>query len=256
MTIKKASLYLFSLYVAMFLFNQAFVLVKPLIEPVTSMTFMMFNKTIFSLGLLILVYKTKIQRQCGLIFKVNWKTLPLYWPMAVIAVLTLTSGINTDTSGSMLAIIFVTVLVGIFGEELMFRGLVFHWFREVSVRKRILISGFGFGGLHLLGLATSIDPIIILAQVILAASFGVIFAYARAKDYSIMMSLMVHFVFNIITIGSKGGVEEGASTASAEQMAIGMLAVSIISWAWGGYLLWKAGKNSDFISPAANLSTS
>ena len=65
--------------------------------------------------------------------------------MAVIAGLTLTTGINTDTSGSMLAILFMTVLAGIFIEELMFRGLVFHWFREVSVRKQILISGFGFG---------------------------------------------------------------------------------------------------------------
>ncbi len=249
MTIKKASLYLFSLYLVIFLFNEAFYLVKPLLEPITKMGFMMMNKAIFALGLLIFVYRLKLQRQCGLVFKVNWRTLPLYWPMALIAGLTLTTGINTDTSGSMLAIIFLTVLVGVFGEELMYRGLVFHWFRDVSVRKRILISGFSFGGMHLVGLASAIDPVIILAQINLAASFGVIFAYARARDYSIMMSIMIHLVFNFITLGSKGGVVEAASTASAEQVVIGMLAVGTIAWAWGGFLLWKAGKESKFASP-------
>ena len=255
MTIKKACLYIFSLYLAMFLFNEVFNLVRPLLEPITNMGFMMVNKTIFAIGLLIFVYTSKLQRQCGLILKVNWRTLPIYWPMAVIAGLTLTTGINTDTSGSMLAIIFMAVLSGIFVEELMFRGLVFHWFREVSVRKKILISGFSFGGLHLLGLASSIDPVIIFAQINIAASFGIIFAYARAKDYSIMMSIMIHFVFNFITLGSKGGVEEAASSAPAEQMVIGMLVISIIPWAWGGFLLWKAGKESNFAFPPPNIST-
>jgi membrane protease YdiL (CAAX protease family) len=253
MTIKRASLFLFSLYLAMFLFNEAMGLVKPFFEPVTQMGFMMINKTIFAVGLLILVYALKIQRQCGLVFKANWRTLPLYWPMALIAGLTLTTGIDTDTSGSMLAIIFVTVIVGSFGEELMFRGLVFHWFRDLSVRKQILISAFAFGGLHLLGVG--IDPAIILAQVYFAAGGGLIFGYARARDYSIMIPIMIHVIFNLIVLGAKGGVVEGISPAPTEQVVIGMLAVGTLSWAWGGFLLWKAGKESDFVSPHSSIST-
>jgi len=38
MTIKRASLFLFSLYLAMFLFNEAMSLVKPVFEPVTSIS--------------------------------------------------------------------------------------------------------------------------------------------------------------------------------------------------------------------------
>jgi membrane protease YdiL (CAAX protease family) len=255
MTIKKASLFLFSLYLAMFLFNEAMVLVKPVFEPVTQMGFMMINKTIFAVGLLILVYALKLQRKCGLVFKANWRTLPLYWPMALIAVATLTSGINTDTSGSMLAIIFLTVIVGSFGEELMFRGLVFYWFRDLSVRKQILISAFAFGGLHLLGLFSGIESAIILAQVFLAAGFGLIFGYARAQDYSIMIPIMIHVIFNAITLGSKGGVVEASLAGPTEQVVISMLAVGTITWAWGGFLLWKAGKKSDFASPLSNIST-
>ena len=239
----------------MFLFNEAMSLVKPIFEPVTQMGFMMINKTIFAVGLLILVYAFKIQRQCGLVFKANWRTLPLYWPMALIAGLILTSGINTDTSGSMLAIIFVTVVVGSFGEELMFRGLVFHWFRDLSVRKQILISAISFGGLHLLGLLSSIDPTIIFAQIYFVAGLGITIAYARACDFSIMLPIMVHFVFDFITIGSKGGVENAAATATPEQMVVGILAVGTIAWAWGGFLLWKAGRKSNFASPLSSIST-
>jgi hypothetical protein len=62
-------------------------------------------------------------------------------------------------------------------------------------------------------------------------------------------------MFNFITLGSKGGVVEAASTAPTEQVVIGMLAVGTIAWAWGGFLLWKAGKKSNFAFPPSNVST-
>ena len=255
MTIKKASLCVLSLYLAMFLLGEALILIKPLIEPITGQGLQMVNKVIFAVGLLIVVYKLKLQRQCGLVFKVNWRTLPIYWPFALVAVATLSTGINTDTSISVLAIIFVTTLAVGIGEELMFRGLVFYWFRDLSVRKQILISALTFGGMHLLGLLSNIDSSIILAQVYFVAGLGITVAYARARDYSIMLPIMVHFVFDFITIGSKGGVENAAATAAPEQMVAGILAVGTIAWVWGGFLLWKAGKKSNFASLPSTLSS-
>jgi membrane protease YdiL (CAAX protease family) len=254
MTLRKASLYLLSFYLVMFLFNETLHLARPLFEPITQMGFLMVNKVIFAVGLLIFVFGLKIQRQCGLVMKANWRTLPVYWPMALIAGLTLTGGINTDTTGSMMAILFVTVAAGIFIEELVFRGLVFHWLREAGARKQILVSGLGFGGLHLLGLFSGIEPVVILAQVYIAASFGIIFGYARALDYSIMIPILVHFTFNMITLGAKGGVHEAASSAPPEQVAMGLLAVGVISWAWAGYLLWKAGKPLKFTTLSSKIS--
>ena len=255
MTIKKASLCVLSLYLAMFLLGEALSLVKPLIEPITGQGLQMVNKVIFAVGLLIVVYKLKLQRQCGLVFKDNWRTLPIYWPFALVAGATLSTGINIDTTISVLAIIFVTTLAVGIGEELMFRGLVFYWFRDLSVRKQILISALTFGGMHLLGLLSNIDSTIIFAQVYFVAGLGITVAYARARDYSIMLPIMVHFVFDFITIGSKGGVENAAATATPEQMVIGILAVGTIAWVWGGFLLWKAGKKNNFASPPSSLST-
>jgi membrane protease YdiL (CAAX protease family) len=55
---------------------------------------------------------------------------------------------------------------------------------------------------HLLGLTSDIEPAVIFAQIYLPASFGIIFGYARARDYSMMIPIMVHIVFNFITLGS------------------------------------------------------
>jgi len=104
-------------------------------------------------------------------------------------------------------------------------------------------------------LRSGIEPAVIFAQIYLAASFGIIFGYARARDYSIMIPILVHIVFNFITLGSKGGVAEAASSGSTEQVVIGILAVGTFTWAWGVFLLWKAGKKSDFASPLSSMST-
>ena len=255
MSVKKGCLYIFSLYLAMFLLGEALDLVKPLFEPGMDLQhWQTVNKVILAIGLLVVVYKLKLQQQCGLVLKVNWRTLPIYWPFALVAVATLSTGINTDTSISILAtILLTTIAVGI-GEELMFRGLVFHWFRDLSVRKKILISTFSFGGMHLLGLLSSIDSTIIFAQIYFVTGLGITVAYARARDYSIVLPIMVHAIFDFITIGSKGGVVEGAATAAPEQMVAGIVAVGTICWVWGGFLLWKAGNKSFFVSPPSNIS--
>lgn len=255
MTVKKATLYVCSLYLAMFLLGEVLILVKPLLEPISGQGLQMVNKVIFAVSLLVVVYKLKLQRSCGLVLKVNWRTLPIYWPFALVAAATLSTGITTDTSISVLAIIFVTTLAVGIGEELMFRGLVFYWFKNLSVRKQILVSAISFGGMHLLGLLSNIDSTIIFAQVYFVAGLGITVAYARARDYSIMLPIMVHFVFDFITIGSKGGVENAAATAPPEQMVVGILAVGTIAWIWGGFLLWNAGKKDIFVSPSSNIST-
>ena len=45
-----------------------------------------------------------------------------------------------------------------------------------------------------------------------------------------------------LVFGSKGGVVEAVSVAPTEQVVIGRLTVGTIGCAWGGFLLWKAGK--------------
>ena len=180
-------------------------------------------------------------------FKVNWRTLRLYWPIALIALLTLAGGITETSTSTLIKIAFLSLAVGI-GEELMFRGLVFYWFDSVSLRKRILISAFAFGGMHLFGLFSNIDAAVILAQVYFAASLGVIFAYARSQDYSILLPILVHALFDFVAIGGKGGVSE---TFTDDKILFGLLFAGTIAWGWSGYLLWKASeKNNPSLAPS------
>jgi len=48
---------------------------------------------------------------------------------------------------------------------------------------------------------------------------------------------------------------EAVSLAPTEPVVIGMLTVGTIGCAWGGFLLWKAGKKSKFASPLSSIST-
>ena len=77
-------------------------------------------------------------RDVGLVARVNWHTLPLYWPMLLILVL-IWLGVEEVAAPVVLAqILLMTLFVG-FAEELMFRGLVFHWFRQLSPVKLVLL---------------------------------------------------------------------------------------------------------------------
>lgn len=239
MTIKKASFYLFLLYLGVFVFGICFQFIRPFLGQVSVDQLLMWNKLFLSLVLLVVVYSLRIQRQCGLIFRSNWSTLRLYWPFLIIGLGALAGGVNLDVSFSTLFVILVTMLAVGLNEELMFRGMVFYWFKNVSARKTILISALSFGSLHLLGLFSPINPGIILAQVYFAAGLGVIFAYARSRDYSIMIPILVHAVFNFVIAGAKGGVAAAAVSGSPEQIIGGLIVLGTIAWLCGMYLLLK-----------------
>lgn len=242
MTVKKASFCLFSLYLGYFLYREIWTYAKPLFGPLSPLDFMLIDKTILAIGLLVIVYAFGIHRQCGLVLKVNWRTLRLYWPVALLALLTLTGGITESSTSTLIKIALFSLVGGGIAEELMFRGMVFYWFESVSLRKQILISALAFGGMHLFGLFSHIDAPVILAQAYFAAGLGVIFAYARSQDYSILLPILVHTLFDVVAIGSKGGISE---TFVNDEILFGLLFAGTITWAWGGYLLWKAGEKGN-----------
>ena len=161
--------------------------------------------------------------------------------MLVILGVMLSSGISTDTIPSTILMLAITMLCVGIHEELMFRGMVFHWFRSVRPRTLILISALSFGGVHLIGLLSPlpVHPGVILAQVFFAAGLGVVFAYARYKDYSIIIPILTHAVFNFIAAAAKGGVDELFTAESPETVIYGLLFMGAIAWLWGGYLLIK-----------------
>jgi membrane protease YdiL (CAAX protease family) len=101
------------------------------------------------------VLSRRMHRQAGLVAQVNWRTLPLYWPIALILGLIWLGPLTLPSVTDAAKILVLCVAVGI-SEELMFRGLVFHWFRKLPVRYLLLASAGSFGAMHLAGFITEI----------------------------------------------------------------------------------------------------
>ncbi len=194
------------------------------------------NKWLMVLLLVGVVLALGVRREAGLVARVNWRTLPLYWPMAVILGLLWLGADELPSIEVFAKILIFCIAVGI-SEELMFRGLVFHWFRELPVRGIVLVSAAAFGSVHLVGLASQIHPAVILAQAYFAFALGIIFASARARDVSIVLPILVHAAFDVVALSAKGSVS--ATFENVPQAVTGMLFAGTIALAWGAYLIWK-----------------
>lgn len=209
---------------------------RPLLGLTSELDYYVVNKGVFAILLLGVVAGAGLRRQAGLVPRANWRTLPLYWPMALILCLIWLGSQNPPGLSDAAKILAFCVAVGI-GEEVMFRGLVFHWFRRLPARGVVLVSAVSFGAMHLAGLATEIHPAVILSQAYFAFALGLIFAGARARDVSILLPIAVHAGFDFIAISAKGSVSQ--TFADVEQMVTGMLFAGTIATAWGLFLLWR-----------------
>ena len=209
---------------------------RPKLGLTSELDYYIVNKGLFAILLLGAVLGAGMHRQSGLIAQANWRTIPLYWPVALILGLIWLGSQNPPSIADAAKILVFCVAVGI-SEELMFRGLVFHWFRRLPPRGVVLVSAGSFGAMHLAGLATEIHPAVILSQVYFAFAVGLIFAGARARDVSILLPIALHAVFDFLAISAKGGVSK--TFENVEQTVTGMLIAGTIALVWGLLLLWR-----------------
>jgi membrane protease YdiL (CAAX protease family) len=213
-------------------------LVRPLGLYVGSETFYyLLNKGLLAVLLLVFVAMTGQLRAAGLAGGMNLRTLPDYWPMFLLMALILAGPVSPPETGMLLALAGIAVSVG-FAEELMFRGLVFHWFRDQSVRRQILISALAFGGAHLGGLLVTDAAAVIVAQSIFASGVGAIIASARARDRSIWLPIVIHAGFDFAAFAAAGSV--GGVLVDSPATVVRLLVAAIIVWLWAARLIWRA----------------
>ena len=242
---QKPIIYLLIMLACMVAYSFAMSDLVPMLGMQSELDQMLFKKWLFVAGLVGFVIFRGLTQASGLKLIANWRTLPLYWPMALVLGLIMAGAAASPSGFSMPAIevtsklLVLCIAVGI-GEELIFRGLVLHWFRDLPLRSKILISAGSFAAIHLTGLASDIPSVVILSQVYLAFSFGLIFACARARDVSILIPIGVHALFDFVAFLPKGGVSETFNAENVEQVVGGMLFAGTIALLWGLFLLWKS----------------
>lgn len=123
-------------------------------------------------------------------------------------------------------LLLVIAVVPSIVEEIAFRGIVLHGFKNLTLLKASLITGLLFGILHLN-----------LQQFLYAAVLGTIFAAVVRVTGSIYLSMLCHFIVNgsqalmvkLVPLNMEQAAEEGASAAGTPATLVVLVVLLLIS---------------------------
>ncbi len=222
--------------------NLATYLLKPFIgDPLTLMTVTKWICVLYVLGL---AYHFNLFTEIGFRQKGNWKSLILYWPIWLIALLSLAGGWQSTDPMLVINIALFVIAVGI-TEEVIFRGFFFHYLKAFKPSLVILISSIAFGSMHMMGFLAQLPTELVLAQVYFAAGVGMILGNDKARHGALSVPIFVHAAFDFAALGAKGGIQE--MLVFDQQIVFGMLIGGTILWAWGLWLLYIGKRRNSFI---------
>ena len=120
--------------------------------------------------------------------------------------------------------------INAFGEELLFRGLIFAVLLRLAKWKGIAISGLLFGAMHLIHGFMDGDWTHALWWALATTLSGMMFAAVRYETGSLWLTIVLHMVLNLSKIYSN--IEPAAGPAAlliAERAAYG-LELALVAW--------------------------
>lgn len=126
----------------------------------------------------------------------KWKEIYYAIPFVVISLSTLIAGINTDQLGLIPANIFLALAVG-FSEEIYFRGIIFHSWKNHSTKSAVLISAILFGICHLMNVLKGAELGYTILQIVFALFYGIAFALLLSVTESLWPCIFLHFFHDL-----------------------------------------------------------
>lgn len=179
--------------------------------------------------IIIFLKKNNLLEKYGLCsFKGNLKSFLFFIPLLAILTVNLWNGVKINTS-IINTILFIISMVCVgFLEEIIFRGFLFVSMSQNSIKSAIIVSSITFGIGHIVNLLNGANFIPTLLQVLYAIAIGFLFTIMFYKSKSLIPCIIVHAVFNSLSIFS---VENSSMTLDIIT-AVFLCVVSI------GYALW------------------
>ena len=179
--------------------------------------------------IIIFLKKNNLLEKYGLCsFKGNLKSFLYFIPLLAILTVNLWNGVRMNTS-VINTILFITSMICVgFLEEIIFRGFLFVGMSQNSIKSAIVVSSITFGIGHIVNLLNGGDFVPTLLQVFYAIAIGFLFTIMFYKSKSLIPCIIVHAVFNSLSIFS---IENNNITFDIIT-AIFLCVVSI------GYALW------------------
>ena len=186
--------------------------------------------------IIIFLKKNNLLEKYGLCsFKGNLKSFLYFIPLLAILTVNLWNGVRMNTS-VINTILFITSMICVgFLEEIIFRGFLFVSMSQNSIKSAIVVSSITFGIGHIVNLLNGGDFVPTLLQVFYAIAIGFLFTIMFYKSKSLIPCIIVHAVFNSLSIFS---VENSSMTLDIIT-AVFLCVVSI------GYALWILNKTKE-----------
>jgi membrane protease YdiL (CAAX protease family) len=167
----------------------------------------------------------------------GWRGIRLTPPLIAglgVCALWLTLGVHRP-DGSNLTGDLAMQLVNAFGEELLFRGVIFALLLSLSRGPAIVINGLLFGSMHLIHGYMDGDWAAAAHQAFFTAMGGMMFAAVRYSSASLWPVVGLHAALNLSIIYSNIGTAAGPAGDSAAEWVAGALQLAIAAWAvWRG----------------------
>jgi membrane protease YdiL (CAAX protease family) len=184
---------------------------------------------VLSIIIIIFIKKNNLLEKYGLCsFKGNLKSFLYFIPLLAILTVNLWNGIKMNTSVINTILFIISMLCVGFLEEIIFRGFLFVSMSQNGLKSAIVMSSITFGIGHIVNLLNGGDFVPTLLQVFYAIAIGFLFTIMFYKSKSLIPCIIVHAVFNSLSIFS---VENSSMTFDIIT-AIFLCVVSI------GYALW------------------
>jgi membrane protease YdiL (CAAX protease family) len=129
---------------------------------------------------------------------------------------------------------FTIQLFNAFGEELLFRGVIFALLLSLPVWRGIVLNGLLFGAMHLIHGFMGSDWKTAAGQMLVTSVCGMMFTAVRYRTGSLWLCVILHMVLNLCMIYSK---VQGASDST---MFMVERAANVIEMALAAYVIYCA----------------
>lgn len=124
---------------------------------------------------------------------------------------------------------FTIQLVNAFGEELLFRGVIFALLLGLPKWRAILLNGVLFGAMHLIHGVMDVDWRTAAGKALVTAVAGMMFTAVRYASGSLWVVIALHMLLNLAMIYSNLPVVSDVATTAAERWA-NIAELALVAW--------------------------
>jgi len=136
--------------------------------------------------------------------------------------------------------------VNAFGEELLFRGVIFALLVRLSPWKSIALNGVLFGAMHLIHGVMDGDWAAAMHQAMVTTAGGLMFAAVRHRTGSLWCAIALHMLVNLSIIFSNIGPTLGEPMKDVVQNVATAIELVLVAW-----VLFTDSRRASVAAPAA-----